>query len=367
MKRIANAAAVIALFAAVTGCHTLPSEQMGALAPAAPAEGEMLVLNDLYFITDASGSTFPRSEFATEKDLAGAFVGAMPDTYYDVEFISFGGEWRMDWVTMPLQIFDREQLANMVDQMYYIRGGTPLSTALADTQDTIGARSTHAAVVIYSDGMADPEQTLAQAQALVDASDGTLCFHTVHFGNEAEGRALLDALAELGDGCGTSRHAADISSAEGMDQFVRDVFFGPWIDSDGDGVPDPLDLCPDTPAGSPVNGYGCHTWGTIYFDTDRHYVKSRYDAILDEAAALLRNNPRMCLLVEGHTDSRASGEYNEALSSRRANAVAQELLDRGATEGQLIVNGFSEFQPAAPNTNWRNMQLNRRVELRPLP
>lgn len=65
--------------------------------------------------------------------------------------------------------------------------------------------------------------------------------------------------------------------------------------------------------------------------------------------------------VYGHTDSRASDEYNMSLSQRRANAVAQVARASGAMVDRVA--GFGERRPIAPNDSAANMQKNRRVEI----
>lgn len=65
--------------------------------------------------------------------------------------------------------------------------------------------------------------------------------------------------------------------------------------------------------------------------------------------------------IVGHTDSRASDEYNMRLSSRRANAVASVARSIGARISD--VRGYGERMPKAPNTTADGMAQNRRVEI----
>ena len=65
--------------------------------------------------------------------------------------------------------------------------------------------------------------------------------------------------------------------------------------------------------------------------------------------------------INGHTDSRASDEYNMKLSLRRANAVAAIAKSVGARVAS--VRGYGERQPIAPNNTAAGMQKNRRVEI----
>ncbi|MCC7321780.1 MAG: OmpA family protein [Rubellimicrobium sp.] len=65
--------------------------------------------------------------------------------------------------------------------------------------------------------------------------------------------------------------------------------------------------------------------------------------------------------IYGHTDSRASVEYNQGLSERRAAAVYRVAREAGVVVERVI--GFGELRPIAPNDSAANMQLNRRVEI----
>lgn len=65
--------------------------------------------------------------------------------------------------------------------------------------------------------------------------------------------------------------------------------------------------------------------------------------------------------IYGHTDSRASDEYNMGLSQRRAASVAEVARSVGARVAREI--GYGERRPVAPNDSAANMQLNRRVEI----
>jgi outer membrane protein OmpA-like peptidoglycan-associated protein len=69
------------------------------------------------------------------------------------------------------------------------------------------------------------------------------------------------------------------------------------------------------------------------------------------------------LLVEGHTDSRGTEAFNTELSGRRANAVAEALVQRGVPSDRLRAVGLGESYPVAGNDTPEGMQQNRRVEI----
>ncbi|MCF8106881.1 MAG: thrombospondin type 3 repeat-containing protein, partial [Desulfohalobiaceae bacterium] len=80
------------------------------------------------------------------------------------------------------------------------------------------------------------------------------------------------------------------------------------LDSDADGVSDYLDRCPGTPEGAAVDNSGCWEIASIYFDVDKSNIKPKFQQHLDDVAEVLKKNPEVTLDIHGHTDSTASAE-----------------------------------------------------------
>ncbi len=101
----------------------------------------------------------------------------------------------------------------------------------------------------------------------------------------------------------------------------------------------------------------------VFFDFDSSALTDRARQIIGEAAA---NAPRVQttrIEVTGHTDTVGTAAYNQALSVRRANAVAAELERRGIPRSQMVITGRGFSQPLVPTgANVREPQ-NRRVEI----
>ncbi len=150
------------------------------------------------------------------------------------------------------------------------------------------------------------------------------------------------------------------------------------LDSDGDGVPDSKDLCPDTPAGVKVDAKGCPVaaevggpaddkgrFGPVYFDFDKSNIKASEAPKLDAAVEATRQmeRPKIVLKLDGHTDSMGTTEYNQGLGERRANAVKQYLQSKGVNASDIVVTSYGEVRPAATNDNDEGRALNRRVEI----
>ena len=103
----------------------------------------------------------------------------------------------------------------------------------------------------------------------------------------------------------------------------------------------------------------------VYFATDKAHVGEGSRWRLNRIIRLLQKHPEVRLKVVGHTDARASIKHNEALSKRRVENVKHYLIKNGIDPKRLKPGEWkSEFEPIAPNTSDKKMQLNRRVELR---
>jgi outer membrane protein OmpA-like peptidoglycan-associated protein len=105
------------------------------------------------------------------------------------------------------------------------------------------------------------------------------------------------------------------------------------------------------------------TLGDVLFDTGRATLKPGADLSLDRLASYLKGNPQTRILIEGHTDSTGSADFNQALSERRAEAVANALIERGVPADALRTLGRGEDYPVASNQSAAGRQQNRRVEI----
>lgn len=105
----------------------------------------------------------------------------------------------------------------------------------------------------------------------------------------------------------------------------------------------------------------------VLFDFDKASLRPDAAAPLDKAAELIRSYPQAPLTVVGHTDSKGTDAYNDELSQRRADTVAQALQQRTARMPQA--RGSGEREPVAPNAtpdgrdDPQGRQLNRRVQI----
>ena len=105
----------------------------------------------------------------------------------------------------------------------------------------------------------------------------------------------------------------------------------------------------------------------VLFDFDKAELRADAAPSLEKAAELIKSYATAPLTVLGHTDGKGTDAYNDALSLRRAEAVAHALHRQ--TGRQARVQGLGKRQPVAPNTtpdgrdDPAGRQLNRRVQI----
>ncbi|MGH8539237.1 MAG: OmpA family protein [Stenotrophobium sp.] len=140
------------------------------------------------------------------------------------------------------------------------------------------------------------------------------------------------------------------------------------VDSDGDGVPDDRDLCPNTIRGARVDEHGCViesqtvTLRNLEFDFNSAHLRPSASGTLDEAVNFMRSQPNVTAQIAGHTDSIGSAAANLKLSRNRANAVKDYLTSHGVEASRLKAVGYGKARPVATNKTEAGRQENRRVE-----
>jgi outer membrane protein OmpA-like peptidoglycan-associated protein len=105
------------------------------------------------------------------------------------------------------------------------------------------------------------------------------------------------------------------------------------------------------------------TLGDLLFETGKSELKGGAASNLSKLSAFLTKYPDRTIVIEGHTDSVGSDDYNVNLSQRRANSVQQFLLAQGIASNRLSSSGKGENFPVASNDSSSGRQMNRRVEV----
>jgi len=179
---------------------------------------------------------------------------------------------------------------------------------------------------------------------------------TVHIENYGDGSAVYDNgtvhIVNYGDGTG---------SINGVEVEIEPIVPVPAL-----GTVPPLEALVPV---APVCGTLITLPDSVLFDFDSASLRTEAGPVLEAVAQALIAMPELAsaITVAGHTDSLSDDNYNQTLSERRAQSVADALVDLGVAT-PLAVEGFGETQPVAENNingqdNPAGRQLNRRVEI----
>ena len=107
--------------------------------------------------------------------------------------------------------------------------------------------------------------------------------------------------------------------------------------------------------------------GNVTFQVDRAEIRPDFFNVLSSVAVVLAEYDKTLVDVAGHTDNTGSESYNQALSQRRAQAVASYLQAQGVQPVRLQVTGYGETRPIADNSSEQGRSQNRRVEITLVP
>lgn len=144
-------------------------------------------------------------------------------------------------------------------------------------------------------------------------------------------------------------------------------------DTDGDGVPDYRDECPNTPRGHVVDSRGCTVYTTqqvseelrVGFAFDSARVTSDYQGDIRRLADFMKEHADTQVVLHGHTDLIGTAEYNQRLSERRAAAVADILVnEHGIARSRIQSRGHGMSQPIVNEISLPANARNRRTEAR---
>lgn len=146
-------------------------------------------------------------------------------------------------------------------------------------------------------------------------------------------------------------------------------------DDDQDGVPNSIDLCPNTPLNTVVDANGCPVKVDVkdelqmelrvFFDNDKSNIKEQYRPEIQRVAEKMNEYPNATASIEGHASrigKRSSATYNQRLSEARANAVKGMLVNQfGIAPNRISTVGYGFSRPIADNNTPEGRAMNRRV------
>ncbi|HIF17337.1 MAG TPA: OmpA family protein [Cycloclasticus sp.] len=208
------------------------------------------------------------------------------------------------------------------------------------------------AAAILSTGCATVETESWQNCAI---AGGMLCGETVLDKAGAEPDTDGDGVVDSRDECPNTPEGVVVGKN------------GCTSDSDGDGVADYKDQCPDSAPGAKVNELGCAEAlvldGVNFHTASANLTDSAKKILLPIAVAHHKHHGDASLVISGHTDSVGGEAYNQDLSERRAASVRAFMITHGCDANKLSTKGYGESKAIADNTTSAGRAKNRRVEL----
>lgn len=400
--------ACIALF--MTGCAGKAPAPVD--SQPVSTEGFTQKVDNFVVVMDASSSMTGRIQgtpkFMLAKSLVERLNGTIPNISLNGALRTFGHDKGISQNVTELFFgmgdYSREGFAAGLDKVKRPGGFSPMGSAITGTVADLKGVSGKSAVIIFSDGMDPADVPQAAAQNLKKKYGDNVCIYTVAVGSGPSGIELMQEIAEIG-GCGLAVTADDLSSSAQMANFVRTIFFqeAPKMvaapkknDSDGDGVYDDLDMCPNTragvavdkkgcpldmdkdgiqdfrdkcpnsPLGAMVDADGCWKIPNVLFDFDKYSINDEAMPWLTHVTEVMKLNQDLTLIVNGHTDMIGSEAYNQVLSEKRAKSVIDYIAGKGISRSRFTYKGFNFSIPAATNKTKEGRALNRRAEMVPV-
>ncbi|MES2344438.1 MAG: OmpA family protein [Chlamydiota bacterium] len=103
----------------------------------------------------------------------------------------------------------------------------------------------------------------------------------------------------------------------------------------------------------------------VYFNTDDHILRGKDSLMLiDKMADYLKENPNLCICIEGHCDERGAEAYNLSLGARRANYVRSLLVQKGVDLNQIHTISYGKERPTEFSHTPQAWMKNRRSEFK---
>jgi len=211
-------------------------------------------------IADESMSMGDRSHHTQKVQIEEAFLASLNETIPELDYVgglrTFGKNCQAKGKTVlvrEVSAYGTNEFENALDQFGCVGGLSPLGKAIAASGGDL-SMGKPTAVIIITDGLDMGKKAVSAAGSLKEALGDDLTIYAIQLGDSGTGEKVLSKIVGAG-GEGYVKEAHDLTSAAAMKDFVVDVFLYP--DDDGDGVPNHLDKCPDTPRGVKVDAVGC--------------------------------------------------------------------------------------------------------------
>ena len=262
MKRAALSVALVLGIIVLTQACASSSHNLTFEPGSIDTERYVRKVDQFVVIADGSLSMADRSRGQKKLGIADGFLVSLNQTIPDLDYAgglrTFGrGLCQSEGKTVSIvDVTDylASPFGDGITRYQCPNGPSPLNLALGAAGGDLGNTTAPAAIIVVSDGLDMNQKEITAAKNLKNSFGDGIDIYPVQIGHSKKGRTMLEQVAAAGGG-GYVKSASALTSADAMAKFVIDVFL--WPDDDGDGVPNHLDECPDTPKGVKVDPAGC--------------------------------------------------------------------------------------------------------------
>jgi OOP family OmpA-OmpF porin len=287
----------------------------------------------------------PESRYELAKSILKDKVAQLPDLGFNAGLYLYTPYTELE----PMGPLDKMGWAEAVDNMpAEPKGPTFLSEALRKIEPVLQDLSGKTVVYIFSDG------TFSETEGMRGPSDYTqafankynVCFYIIGAAQDNMAQKRLNDMAKA-NACSrvisfekfienpeyTTGALYTVKATERIETLTETRIVGLKVDS-------------------------------ILFGFDKASVRTSYVDEVDALGMFLQKNPAAYVLLEGYTDSTGPEEYNLGLSLRRAESIANYLMDNYMiSDDRIVVNYYGSANPVGDNATAEGRAMNRRVEI----
>ena len=236
---------------------------------------------------------------------------------------------------------------------------TPMGRDLIQVSEKLAELRGDIAVIAVTDGESNigprPGPVM---EAMYQEYGDRICFHFISLAQSDAEKALVDELAGINP-CTVKIDADELQKDFVRADFIRDVFY---TEREETVTPAPEPEPEPAPAVEPEEEV--IVFSNIQFEFDKSVIRPQYAEILREAARQIQDRTDPHVVVEGHTCNIGPADYNMGLSQRRADSVADFLVEQGVDKDAIETEAYGLTRPEFDNDTREGRQLNRRVEMR---
>lgn len=274
----------------------------------------------------------------------------LPDMDWQAGVYSFtpGSGVTLDAVIVhhPMQQYEKKMFSwHLIRMPLEPSGPTMLQQGLTSLKKTLADLHGKTVVFLFTDGQYSPVDMMDTPGAIAKqiTAKHDVCFVVINTGKDYEGTATINSIASSSD----CSYVLPFDQLLGNPEWMTNALF---------------EVVSKRPQDTKqvIVGY---EWKNILFDFDKSNIKPEYYSALAKVAAFMRQYPESRVVLEGHTDSIGTRDYNLKLSHRRASSVRKYLVTKeGINPDRITLSGFGFDNPVATNATATGRALNRRVQ-----